>query len=325
MTSLIIDVHSHPLAAEYVDVLTGGNGLGGGKGREADGLTLPSWSLDQHLAVMEEHGIGTCVLSCPGLADLLTGSEGRKTARLLNEKLADMVAGHPSRFGAFAVVPMDDMDAANEELAYALDQLKLDGVCASPQRGGVYLGEHVYDPWFEEMHRRGVTLFVHPGTPAYLDPATSRTNVSVYEYMFETTRMVANLVYSGRKQRFDRIPVIAPHGGGTIPYLAHRIEIISEMPWAYRDGPRLSVADVTAGLASFYYDITAATSSAQLTGLLDLVPADRLLMGFDYPLMPAQTIAPAIADFQAYPGIDADQREKIVRANALTLFPRLAS
>ena len=317
MTELIIDVHSHPLLSDSLTALTSGDAT-----PHISSSMVPPWSVAEHLETMDQYGIGTCILSMTGLADILNGASGRATARRLNEQLATLIADHPGRFGAFAVVPVDDADATNEEMAYALDVLKLDGVSASPHRGGVYLGEPVYDAWFEEMHRRAVTLFVHPAMPPYFDPFESRLNVSVLEFMFETSRMVTGLVLSGRKARFDGVKIIAPHGGGTIPYLANRIALASQMPWAYRDGAGLGVPDVVAGLASFYYDVTASTSAAQLEALRLLVPAERLLMGFDYPMMPSMTISPAIAGLEAYCGFDDEAKAKIRRSNALELFPR---
>lgn len=313
MSTSMIDVHSHPLLPRYRKVL----------GADAMGVALPDWSPEQHVETLDAHGIGTGVLSLPSLGDLLTGEQGRAMARALNEDLARLVADRPDRFAAFATVPMDDMDAANEEMAYALDVLKLDGVGVSTHRHGVYLGEPVYDPWFEEMDRRGTTLFVHPTAPANFDPA-GRLNVSILEFMFDTTRMVANMVLSGAKARFAAVNVISTHGGGTIPYLAHRIEIGGQMPWAYRGGPRQSVAELHAALGSFYYDLTAATSTAQLTAMQQLVSADRLLFGTDFPFMPPQTIAPALAAFAAHPGFDETEKEQIRRGNALALLPRLA-
>jgi 6-methylsalicylate decarboxylase len=292
MSNSIIDVHTHPLLPIFVRLVAGESG-------SADGVTLPPWSIEQHIEVMDRHGIGVGMMSLPHLGAIADGSQGRAIVRKINEELAAIVAQYPSRFGAFAVVPLDDMDAAIEEMAYALDVLKLDGVGVGTHRNGKYLGEPEYDPWFDEMNRRGVTLFVHPIIPDYFNVKTSRINVSVLEFMFDSTRMVTNLVLSGTKQRFDRINIISTHGGGTIPYLAHRISVEAQMPWAYRDGVKLSVEEILVVLGSFYYDLTASTATASLDAIGHLVPSDRLLMGFDFPMMPKETISPAIATFSA--------------------------
>jgi hypothetical protein len=77
-------------------------------------------------------------------------------------------------------------------------------------------------------------------------------------------------------------------------------------------------------MASFYYDLTAATSEAQLVAILKLVPVSQLLMGLDFPLMPESTFAPAIADVGRYPAFSEADLRSISSANAFRLYPELA-
>ena len=79
------------------------------------------------------------------------------------------------------------------------------------------------------------------------------------------------------------------------------------------------------GLPSFYFDLTAARAPASLDGLRALVPPTQLLMGFDYPLMPPQTIEPAKTSFAAYGGFDGTEKAQIISGNAQRLFPRFHS
>ena len=132
--------------------------------------------------------------------------------------------------------------------------------------------------------------------------------------MFDTTRMIANMVATGAKKRFSNIPIISTHGGGTIPYLVNRIQMLEH---AFGVGPgrlELSPEEVREGIASFYYDLTAATSEAQLGAILKLVPVSQLVMGLDFPLMSKSTFAPAIADIGRYPAFNkADFEKPVVR------------
>ncbi len=318
----IIDVHSHPLFPSYLKALALESGGVNGEAT-AYGVPLPAWSLTQQLEVMEMNGIGISIMSPASLAEAIAGRKGRALARAINEEMATTVSEHPDRLGAFAIVPMDDMDAAIEESAYALDTLGLDGVYAPTHRGGIYLGDPFYNPWLDELNRRSATLFVHPLQPPNFDAAKNRLHVAILDFMFETTRMVTSMVLSGAKQRFHHINIIATHGGGAVPYLAQRIALGGQMPWAFKGGVEQSMEQIMAAISSFYYDLTASTSKAQLDALHDLVPAERLLMGFDYPLMPPQTIGPTIAGLKAYEGFGDEVKLKIARGNAIELFPRL--
>ncbi|MDT7811400.1 MAG: 6-methylsalicylate decarboxylase, partial [Acidobacteriaceae bacterium] len=203
----IIDVHSHP-------ILDFGERAPVGKGHKQ-----PDWSVESALSYMEEYDISACVLSSPAAANDATGQEARDIARRTNEVLAEIVAKHPKRFGAVATLPGLDADSALAEIGYALDTLKLDGVTTTTSLNDFYLGEPQFDPWLEELNRRSATLFVHPTITKAGETLLNGLNASVMEFMFDTTRMITNMVATGAKKRFSQIKIISAHGGGTIPFL----------------------------------------------------------------------------------------------------------
>src|SRR5713101_1659554 len=281
----IIDVHSHP-------ILPYGPGAPVGPGEPQ-----PEWSVESAISYMDEHDISACVLSDPDSANHARGQEARDIARRVNETLAEII--------------------------YALDILKMDGVSTSTSISDVYLGEPQFDPWFEELNQRGATLFVHPTFTKASQTLLIGLNPSVLEFMFDTTRIIANMVTTSAKKRFSNIKSIASHGGGTIPYLVNRIQMLEH---AFGVGPgrlELSPEEVREGIASFYYDLTAATSEAQLGAILKLVPVSQLVMGLDFPLMPKSTFAPAIADIGRYPAFNNADLQSLSYRNAGRLYPAL--
>ena len=324
MRRQIIDVHSHAILPVWLDALSKTTGLPRDK-LVIGGTPLPAWSAEEHLAVMDKDGIATSILSMPSATAFLKGQPARDLARAMNEEFANIVARHPGRFGAFAVVPVDDMESAVGETSYALDVLKLDGLSAGTNTQGVYLGDSRFDPWFEEMNRRKATLFTHPSVPADNDKVNLGINVSIIEFMFDVTRMMTNMVFSGAKTRFADVAVIASHGGGAGPYLSNRIGVLEEMYGAGAGRPKLTYEEVLDGLGSFYFDLTAATSAAQLSAILHVTPSSRLMLGMDYPFMPEWTIKPAVERLDQYSALSAQQREDIDRGTAARLFPRFAN
>jgi 6-methylsalicylate decarboxylase len=310
--SKIIDVHSHP-------ILPFGELAPVGKGHKQ-----PDWSVESALSYMDGYDISACVLSAPASANDATGQEARDITRRTNEALAEIVSQHPKRFGAVATLPALDPDGALAEIGYALDTLKMDGVTTTTSLNDVYLGEPQFDPWFEDLNRRSATLFVHPTITKAGQTLLSGLNASVLEFMFDTTRMITNMVSTGAKKRFSQIKMISTHGGGTIPYLVNRIQTLEH---TFGVGPgrlELSSEEVREGIASFYYDLTAATSEAQLCAILKLVPVSQLLMGLDLPFMPSSSFAPAIADVGSYPLFSETDLQSISYANAFRLYPQLA-
>jgi hypothetical protein len=103
-----------------------------------------------------------------------------------------------------------------------------------------------------------------------------------------------------------------------------RIKTLETVFGAGKGRARLNAAEIGEGLASFYYDLTAATSPAQLFALQQMVPLSQLVMGFDNPFMPAWTLPPAIQDMQHWNGFSDTDVCSIAHRNAESLYPALA-
>ncbi len=307
----IIDVHAHVnlgIGAQAKPKLVGRSDL----------------TLERMLSLMDNHRIQACVLSVPESANFAIGQEASDLARKTNETLADIVSRYPTRFAAFATIPGQNIGGSIEEIGYALDVLKLDGVTTTTSINDRYLGDNLFDPVLQELNHRETTLFVHPTATEASKAVDLGLPRAILEFMFDTTRMLTNMVLSGAKKRYSKIKIITAHGGGTIPYLANRIEMLGARRNLDGRQLRLSEEEIREGLSSFYFDVTASTSKAQLDALLELVPTSRLLVGFDMPFMSETTIAPAIRDLKNHPGIDDDDRRMMLFDTARVLFPRLS-
>jgi 6-methylsalicylate decarboxylase len=318
MTNLknLIDVHSHAVF-DFQIKPTGTKWQGASAG-------IPDWSMDGALELMNKFEISTSIISCPNAANDIVGHAGRDMARRVNEALAEMMVKHPTRFGGMATLPGRDIDGCLEEMEYALDVLKLDGVCTSTNVNDVYMGEDVYDPWFEEMNRRGVTLFIHPTVHSSFPNTSLGLFPSLFEFMFDTTRMLANMVVSGKKKRFSKMNMITTHAGGTMPFLVERFQTLETFYGAGKGRETISAAEVKEVLASFYYDLTSGTSNAQLLALRELIPTSQILMGVDIPFLPHYTIGEAIKAVGNYPGFNNADLDMIAHGNAARLYPELA-
>ena len=315
----LIDVHAHPSITLYHELVRAYPAL------DADSRypnpifyppMMPVWSAGQALEMMDRHNVAAQVLSLPDATLGLRGETARKWARHINEAMARIVSDHPGRFAAFAVVPHDDTDSTLAEIEYALDVLKLDGVCTSTNVRGVYLGDATFDPWFAELDRRSAVLFIHPTMP----PLPDRVTPPIIEFSFDSARMVMNMVLSGGKRRFPSIKMISTHGGGAMPYLSHRLEIIQ--PFL---GGGITTKQIHDDLRSFYYDLTSCMGPVPLASALAFVDPDRLLMGFDTPYAPELMLADELERFNAFDGITEEGRRRILSGNALSLFPSLAA
>ena len=310
-----IDVHFHlipPFYREAVEAAGRGPAIG----------TYPDWTPQIALEVMDAHGIAVALTSLaqPGVG-FGTQASAQALARRANDYAAELVARWPLRFGAFATVPMWSMDGACDEVAYALDVLGFDGVSLFASYGEKFLGDGAFDPLFAMLDARSAVVFVHPG----LHPSSKQLALPwpgfMMEYLFDTTRAVVNLVFSGAIKRFPRIRFILPHAGGLVPYFAWRLSV---SPMIDRRLPRLSREEVHAGLAHFWYDNALSPGEETFGALEHVARPERIVFGTDFPFANPRVIAEAVKTYEG--GFLSEHRRLAIdRANALALFPRYAA
>lgn len=310
-----IDVHHHVIPEAYLHALDEA-----GIDDPIVGVAYPRWSVEDDLDLMDRHGIRTAVVSitAPGV-EFVEGQQAVRVARVTNEAMAQLIADHPGRYGAFALVPLPDVDAALREIDYALDVLGLDGVGLFTNHHGTYLGDPRFERLFAALAERDALIHVHPALPAASDQPGFGLPPSLYEFTFDTTRAVANLLYSGTLDRHPSLRIILSHAGGAVPFLAQRLTYAATINPRLRDWqPR----DVLASLRRLYYDTAMSANRPALAALTELVDTDHILFGTDYPFMPESTTVQTIAGLQEF--FDADTLQDVERNNAAALLPRLA-
>ncbi|WP_327135219.1 amidohydrolase [Streptomyces sp. NBC_01343] len=311
----LIDVHHHAIPPFYAEAL--------GDRKAIPGVDYPTWTPEQSLEVMDAHGIAASVLSvtAPGVT-FLDGPDAQKLARRVNEYFAELVREYPTRFGAFAILPLPDVAAAREELRYALDELGLDGVGVLTSYGHRYLGDPEFEPLFAEIAERGAAVHVHPAAPPSRDLATFDLPVSLYEFTFETTRTAASLLFNGVLDRLPDLRMILSHAGGTLPFLARRLTYGTTIGAYLKDR---APEDVIGTLGRLHFDIAMSANDFALPALTRLTGTDHILYGSDYPFMPAAHTTENTNGFAEFDGWTDAQRAEIGRTNALRLLPTLAA
>jgi predicted TIM-barrel fold metal-dependent hydrolase len=146
--SPLIDTHQHPVPEFYKRTMAKVGIFGSGEN------PWPDWSLQAQLDLMDETGIAAVVnsIASPG-AYFGDVDVAVRVSRECNEGLAQMVADHPHRFGGFALLPLPAVQQAAHEAVFALDTLKLEGVCLLSHAGDRHLGHPDENELYAELDR----------------------------------------------------------------------------------------------------------------------------------------------------------------------------
>ena len=285
------------------------------RGARFFGVTPPMSDPAKRLEDMDRVGIDIEVISV-STPNIFFADETRQpeVARILNDSYADLIAQHPKRFKGFASIPMDSPDAALVELHRAIGELKMNGVVLLSNIKGRALTSPVYRQFFEEANRMNLCIFLHPMLPANPEPFTEYVLGPLVGFPFDTSLAVARMCFAGMLRELPNIRWIIGHLGGAIPYLMERLDS------GYRDFAECRVnidQPPSTYLKKLYYD-TVTFSPHNLRLARDLVGADHMLMGSDYPHL-LGSIERSVSSIENMT-IPKDEQDKIFSGNALRVL-----
>jgi aminocarboxymuconate-semialdehyde decarboxylase len=289
----IVDFHNHYYPPEYVDALKQpSSGSSVRVTYDADGnpcvhypgdynILVPGHrDIDYRQRVLEEHGVDTQVLSftTPGV-HVERSALAVAWARMVNDALARVVGERAGRFTALATLPLNDPAASVIELERAMKDLGLPGAMVFSNVNHVALADGRFAPLWKKADELSAVIYIHPTDPAGVEAMMDYWLMPLVGFLLDTTLAASKLVFSGVVDRHPRIRWVLTHMGGTIPYLAERLDRGYR---AFIECRRNISRPPSEYLRQFYYDTVNFNPSA--VGLaLDFAGVDRILAGSDYP------------------------------------------
>jgi 6-methylsalicylate decarboxylase len=272
-------------------------------------------------------GVGTVILSAtaPGPDIEKEPAAAQALARAINEFNAQIRDAQPQSYGFFASVPsLLNTDASIEEMRYALDDLKADGVVLMTRYGddNHYLGHADFTKIWDFLNTRKAVVFIHPTHAVDTNLVNKRLPQPAIDYPHETGRTAVDLISSNMlRDHASACKIILSHAGGTLPYLIDRYAgVMQHAPASFRADK--SRDDILREATMFYYDTALSSSHMVLTLLTELLGPEakyHILFGSDFPNAPTPGIEYFTAQLEANTAIDLAQ----MREGGLKLFPRL--
>ena len=265
----MIDVHHHIAPASWL----------ASSATPDQERAFKGWSIPKTLEEMDRSGVTTAYASAVVFGDSFDSPESaRRFSREFNDYAASVRSERPGRFGIFAMVPMPDIEATLAEIAYAYDILHAEGIGLFTSYNETYLGNAAFDPVFAELDRRRAVVFVHPTSAPCCEALQPWLPPAQIEYGTDTTRAIAEYVFSGASQRFPGVRMIWSHAGGTMPFLVQRFINTGNGSMKTKT-PRGFLAEAE----KFFYDTAQVASRGAMLALREIVPVSQILYGTDYP------------------------------------------
>ena len=273
-----IDIHAHLWNVDYLDLVES-YGRTDTPTQRNRGATMSPEDIEKRFALMDRAGVAMQVLSVsPQAPHFEDKTHAVTAARKANDMLAEAAARYPKRFASFAALPMPHVDEALKELDRASGSLRMVGVALTNSILGRSIADPAFLPLFEELNRRGSTIFLHPIGDAIKSPLVADYHLTwMIGAPFEDTVAVMHLIMQGIPTRFPRLKIVNSHLGGAIPVLTRRLDSITT--WEYPKMPE----QPSVAVRRMYYDTVDYGDVAALRASVMALGADRMVLGSDFP------------------------------------------
>ena len=289
---MIIDFHNHYYPPEYLGALTpAGSTLR--ITHDDEGNPVVHYPGDYNVMVrghrdiayrqdvLDEHRVDVQVitLTTPG-THVDPPAVAVKLAKVTNDAFARVRDDRRARFVPLATLPLCDPGASAAEFERALDQLKMPGAMLFSNVNGIGLDDRQFWPIYEIANAHDAVMMIHPTSPVGVEAMREYWLMPLNGFLFDTTLAASKLVFGGVVKRYPRIRWVLGHLGGTIPYLAERLD----RGWRAFAECRANIDEPPTSYLKrhFWYD-TVNFAAGPLKLAIEFAGADHILAGSDYP------------------------------------------
>jgi len=318
----IVDFHNHYYPPSYLDALRSGDSTVRVT-EDAAGNPLLHYPGDYNVAVrghrdiayradeIARAGVDTQVLTLttPG-THVEPPERAVALARLVNDAFANVVRESGGRFTALATLPLNEPQASAVELERAVLRLGMKGAMLFSNVNGTPLADDRFEPLYRVADKLGAVLYIHPTAPVGVAAMTEYWLMPLIGFPTDTTLAAAHLVFAGVPERHPRITWVLGHLGGTIPYLAERLDRGFR---AFAECRARITRPPSDYLRRFYFD-TVNFDTGALKLALEFAGADHILAGSDYPHQIGSI--PSMLQSIRSLGLPVKDHERVVGGNA---------
>ena len=206
-------------------------------------------------------------------------ADALELSRFLNDHLAELVSRYPKQYIGLATIPMQDPEAAIQELERARS-IGLVGIQIGSNINDENLSEEKFFPIFEACAKLGMAVMIHPWQMMGFDSMKKYWLPWLVGMPAETSRAACSLIFGGVLERLPDLRVCFSHAGGSFLPTLGRIE------HGFNCRPDLVAIDNPHNprtyLGKFWVDSITHDIDA-LEYILKMQGSKRVCLGSDYP------------------------------------------
>ncbi len=188
----------------------------------------------KRIAEMDAAGIDMQVVSlnAPGVEQAEPDVQV-SVAREANDLLAEAVRQHPTRFGAFAALPIAVPEKAADELELRFRQQGFKGALINGHTRGRYLDDQFFSPILERAEALNAPIYLHPTIPpkpvvdalysGFSPPVTAMFASAGWGWHIETSVHLLRMILGGVFDRYPKLQIVIGHLGEGIPFMLPRL------------------------------------------------------------------------------------------------------
>jgi aminocarboxymuconate-semialdehyde decarboxylase len=204
---------------------------------------------------------------------------GAKLSGMVNDRLFEIVEGHPDRFVGLGTLPLQDVELALAELERVVGELRFGGLEICTNVNGVDFDDPRFAPFFEKVVEHDLLLVVHPNGFTQGERLADYYLINTLGMPMDSTVFIARVIFGGVLERFPGLKICVTHGGGYLPFYPARFDHAYEAREDCRE--HISRAPSTY-LGQMYFD-TMVFDPEMIGTLVRRWGADHVLLGTDYP------------------------------------------
>jgi 5-carboxyvanillate decarboxylase len=274
---------------------------------------------EERIQIMDECGVDMHVLSLtsPGV-QMFNADTASPIAALANDRLAETVKKHPTRFAGLASFAPQDPQKAAKEIDRAINKLKLNGLIVNSHTNGEYLDDRKYWPIFEAANDANAAIYIHPRNMpdpcSFMIRADVDLSGAMWGFQMETGLHAMRLIVSGVFDHFPGLKIVLGHMGEALPYWLYRIDYMYQ---AYTRGQgKLKKTPSQYVRDNFLITTSGMNTHPVLKYCHEVLGSNSIMFAIDYPYQESMEAA----DFMNSAPLPVADCEKIAHGNAERIF-----